>query len=433
MRKTVIFMALAVLLALTSIHPIAAQDKPVLKIAWWGSQSRHDRTIKVIDMYKATHPDIDITYDFAGFNDYWTKLTTQASGGKLPCLMQQDYAYLAEWVKQGLVVPLDDFIKQGLLNVSDVPDPVLAGGRINDKLYGLNLGINSQSIILDVDAFKKAGIDLPAPNWTWADFDKIVTQLHDKLGIWGMGPALSDEQLWKSLYLGNGEWAFNNDGNEIGYKDDKPIIDYFKMIMNLQDAKAVPGQDTEAQYTKAGPEGAPIVTSKAAMQYQWSNQVVAVWKASGDGRHFKLAPLPRIVGGKSANYIKPSMFFSITSQCETPELAKEAAKFMDYFTNSKEANDILFAERGVPVSTKILDYLQPKLDPATAETFAFLSLVGKDVSPIPPPDPAGWADIRNNIYMPQFVEAVLFKQISPEDGAKLLRDEANKILAKNKK
>ncbi len=433
MRKMATLIALAFMLVLSTTNPVSAADKVTLRMTWWGSQSRHDRTIKVVEMYEAAHPDVDIVYEFAGFNDYWTKLNTQAAGKSLPCLIQQDYAYIKQWANQKLIIPLDPYIKDGTINVKDVPDAVLSGGRIGDGLYGINLGINSQSIILDVEAFEKAGVALPEPNWTWEDFEKITLALHDKLGIWGAGATMQDEQLWKSLYLGNGEWAVNADGTSIGYKDDKAIVDYFKMLIRLQDAKALPTQDTQPQFDKAGPEGAPIVTRKAVMQYQWSNQVVAVWKASGADRKFKLVPLPRIKGGKSANYVKPSMFFSVTSQCETPALAAEAAKFVDFFTNSKEANDILFAERGVPVSTVIRDYLRPKLDAPTAETFAFLSLVEKDVSPIPPADPSGWLDVRNNVYTPLFVEPVLFKQISPEDGAKTLRDETNRILAKNKK
>jgi len=433
MRKMALFLALAFMLVLTTMNPVKAADKTTLRMTWWGSQSRHDRTIKVVEMYEAAHPDLDIVYEFAGFNDYWTKLNTQASGKNLPCLIQQDYAFIKQWQAQKLIIPLDPFVKDGTLDLKDVPDAALAGGRISDQLYGVNLGVNSQSMILDVAAFEKAGVALPKPDWTWADFEKIVLQLHEKLGVWGAGPTMQDEQMWKSLYLSNGEWAFNPEGTEIGYKDDKPVVDYFKMLVRLIDAKAMPGQDAQAQYDKAGPEGAPIVTSKGVTQYQWSNQVVAVWKASGADRKFTLVPLPRIEGGKSANYIKPSMFFSVTSQCGSPELEKEAAKFISFFTNSKEANDILFAERGVPVSSVIRDYLQPKLDPATAETFRYLAAVQKDVSPIPPPDPAGWPDIRTNVYIPLFVEPVLFKQSTPEDGAKTLRAEVNKILAKNKK
>ena len=98
-----------------------------------------------------------------------------------------------------------------------------------------------------------------------------------------------------------------------------------------------------------GLEGSPIVQGKEAMRYQWSNQVVALTTAAGEDRHFVLYPMPRVEGGQSANYLKPSMFFSITQQCQHPE---EAAMFIDYFTNNLEANDVLFAERGVPVSSR---------------------------------------------------------------------------------
>src|SRR2546423_8597702 len=110
MRKLFLFVMLA-LLIIPAIQPVLAQDKIEMHITWWGSQSRHDRTIKVIQMYMAAHPNINITYEFANFNDYWTKLNTAAAGGQLPCVMQHDYAYVAEWANRGLLLPLDDYYK----------------------------------------------------------------------------------------------------------------------------------------------------------------------------------------------------------------------------------------------------------------------------------------------------------------------------------
>ena len=50
--------------------------------------------------------------------------------------------------------------------------------------------------------FKKAGLELPPQDWTWEDFEKTALALHEKLGIWGIGPGMTGEQLWKSLYMG---------------------------------------------------------------------------------------------------------------------------------------------------------------------------------------------------------------------------------------
>ena len=164
------------------------------------------------------------------------------------------------------------------------------------------------------------------------------------------------------------------------------------------------------------------------MDYFWSNQIVAVWTAAGEDRNFVMYPVPRVEDGISRNYFKPSMFFSITRDSQNPE---EAARFIDWFTNSVEANEILFAERGVPVSSEILEALAPQLGAAQAEMFEYLERLEDYNSAIRPPDPAGHADIINNIYWPEVVDPIMFGMLPAEEGVVILREEANRILAQN--
>jgi multiple sugar transport system substrate-binding protein len=420
---------LLLLIFVLSAGAAFAQDTPLeLRMTWWGSQSRHDRTIQVIEMYEAEHPEIDIVYEFANFTDYWTLVNTQAAGGQLACVMQHDYAYLAEWAGRGLLAPLDPYIEQGLIDVSNIADSYLQGGRVDDMLYGLSLGTNSQSMILDVDAFEEAGIELPSADWTWTEFEETALALHEALGTWAYGsPSLGDDQLWTGLYNALGYTPFNEDGTALGYTDDQPIIDHFNMILRLQEAGAIATLEEAAEFA-TGPENSPIVLGQAAMQYQWSNQVVAIFSAAGEDRHFRLWHLPRPEGGNSANYLKPSMFFSIPTQCENPE---EAAAFINYFTNSLEANEVLFAERGVPISSVVREHLLPLLDAVGLETFDFLDRVEVDSSPIFPPNPVGYNDIRNNVWFPLFHDPVLYGQLSVEEGVAIFRAEAEAILAQN--
>lgn len=408
-----------------------ASSGPVdLRIAWWGSQDRHDRTIKAIELFQKKYPNIKVTYEFAGWDDYWTKMTTQAAGNSLPDVMQQDYAYINEWYTRGLISTLEDQIKAGNLNLSDVDESYLSGGRINDKLVAVNLGANTQNILVDLDAFKKAGIDVPADTWTWADFEKTATALHDKLGIWGIGDDLTNDQNWKNIYFTLGQWAYNKEGTALGYTDDKPLIDFLSMAQRLEKSGAAPSRADEiAQFRGKSVEQKPGAIGKAAMDYFNSNQLVAYWKAAGDNRNLKLLPIPRAEGGKSANYIKPSQFFSVTSQSKHPA---EAAMFIDFITNDIEANKILAGERGVPVAAKVRAALKPTLTKAQAETFDFVDRVGKTAQPIPPPDPKGHADIVKNVWTPQVADPVMFGKTTPQQGAELLRKEATTILAANK-
>lgn len=426
-RLVSVFVIAALLLALGGAS--LAQDAPVeLRMVWWGSQNRHDRTIQVIEMYEAANPNVDIVYEFANFNDYWTLVNTQAAGGDLACIMQQDYAYLAEWGGRGLLQPLDPFVESGVIDLSNVDDTFVAGGRVDGQLYGLSLGANSQAIILDVDKFEEAGIELPDPQWTWADFEETARALHEALGIYAYGsPSLGDDQIWTSLMLANGVNPFNEENTGFGYDDDQALIDHFNMLVELQNEGVIMSLEEISQGAE-GPENSPIVTGDAAMQYQWSNQVVAITTAAGEDRHFRLWHLPRPEGGQPANYLKPSMFFSIPSNCEN---AEEAAKFINFFTNDLEANEVLFAERGVPISSAVREHLQPMLDTTGQETFDFLERVGADSSPIFPPNPPGYNDIRNNVWLPLFHDPVLYGQMSVEEGVAAFRSEAEAILSMN--
>ena len=418
--------------------PAAAQSggAPVeLRVAWWGSQDRHNRTIKAIELFQKKYPNIKVTYEFAGWGDYWTKMTTQAAGRNLPDVMQQDYAYITEWTSRGLLAPLDDYVKSG-----DDRHAGRRGGGPQGR-HGRTASCSASTS----DPTPSAGCSTWTPSRRRASplpaSELDVGRLREdrpgapgrSSGIWGMGSQTWDNQIWGALYLSAGQWRYAADGSRLGYESDKPLVDHFNMLLRLQKANAlVPRADELASYNQeTSVEMTPIVSRKAAMAYFWSNQIVAVWKAAGgDERNLVLHPLPRVPGGKSANFLKPSQFFSVTTQAKQP---KEAAMFIDFFTNSIEANEVLLAERGVPISSKVQKALMPKLGRSQAEMFAYLERVSKDVQPIPPPDPPGHTEIVKNVFDPQVVDPVAYGQLDPDKGAALLRQEANAILAKAKR
>lgn len=408
-------------------EPAAASGEQVeLRIAWWGSQDRHDRTIKVIEMFMEKNPNIKITYEFAGWDDYWTKMTTQAAGNNLPDVMQQDYAYLNEWTKKDLILPLDQYRDDGTIKFDGIADASIAGGIIDGKLYAVNLGNNSQAIVLDKDAFEAAGMELPPTDWTWTQFEEIVMQLHEKTGGTVMGPALWNDQFFKNIYISRGESFYDASGTKLGITDTTPLVDHFNMLLRLQEAGAMTSREDEVanKYTL---ETDPIVTKETMMMYTNSNQIIAMWKAAGEEeRNFVMYPLPR--SDKPTNYYKPSQFWSITSNTKHP---KEAAMFIEYFTNDLEANKALMAERGVPIASHIREGLRPLLSKSQAEMFDYIDRLEGDTSPLPLPDPAGHPDIARNVWLPQIVDPIMYGQAKPEDVMPLLVDESNTILGKN--
>lgn len=428
MRKAV---GLAALVILCAAARIGAVPKTTLRVMWWGSQERHERTLRALRAFEAENPAVTVDDDFLSWGDYWTKLTTQAAGGNLPDVMQQDYQYLTEWMGRGLVIPLDDFVGSGMLDFSDVAASALEGGRVGGRLYGVSLGVNSTCIMIDSDAFKSAGVALPADTWTWGDFERICLAVSKRLGKPAMSGNIVHDHIWKSLYLGKGLWAYAADGRSLGYPapDDGVFARHMDMAKRLIAAGAnIPYGEIVAARAR-GVEDDWIVKGRSAMTFMWSNQVVAAWTAAGASpRRFELRPLPRLAArASSSNYLKPSMFFSVTKNARDPAAA---ARLIDFFTNSIPANRLLLAERGVPIAEKVREALKPLLAPPQRAVFDYLARIQKDAAPIPPPDPIGNTDLVSNVFIPLVVDSVMFGVISADEGMRRLRAEAERALGR---
>lgn len=404
------------------------EDAPQeLRIMWWGSQTRHERTIEVIDMY-AEQNNVEVTHEFAGWNDYWTKLTTMAAGRNLPDVIQLGYPHLGEWQGRGLLTPLDQFVEDGVLDLSDIPDASLDGGRVDGELYGMSLGINSWGYIIDLEMFEEAGIPVPEDDWTWEEFENTVLRLHEELGVWGFGPEIINDNIWRAVYLSRGMTPFAPDGSGLGYTDDEPLVEYLEMALRLQEAGAIPHISVAASDYDYGtnPENDPMIEGDAAMTFFASNQLNALWTAAGgaEERNLQVLPIPRS-GDLPANWLRPSQLFAVTRDSNNPALA---ADFINFFVNDIEANEVLNAERGVPAPSDVRESLSEFVGKPGQVTFDFLGRVAENSIPIPPPPPQGWSDVRSNVFFPVVRDGVLFGEYTPEEAARLFREEADSTL-----
>ncbi|PZP46405.1 MAG: ABC transporter ATP-binding protein, partial [Azospirillum brasilense] len=71
-----------------------AQAAVRLRMTWWGTKERADRTTRVSALYSQLHPNVSVDSENMGWSDYWPKLATQVVGRNAPDLIQMDYRYL---------------------------------------------------------------------------------------------------------------------------------------------------------------------------------------------------------------------------------------------------------------------------------------------------------------------------------------------------
>ncbi|HEX7056778.1 MAG TPA: extracellular solute-binding protein [Bacilli bacterium] len=400
--------------------PDQAAEQVTLRIAWWGSQPRHDYTLKVLQMYETQHPNVKFEPEYASWDDYWKKLAPEAAANELPDIIQMDLSYIAQYGEKNQLADLTPFIGNAI-DTSKISDSVVSGGKIGDKLYGFNLGVNAVGFHYDPALLKKAtGQDTIDSNWTWDDYVAMAEKAKDA-GLY-MDTGMKADVFFRYYLRTKGKSLFNADGTALGYDDDQLFVDHFGRLAKLVNDKAVPTPDIIAQIK--GIEDDLAVKQQAIGIWQWSNQFVGFQQVAN--RPLKMVGMPGPDASKGL-YLKPSMYFSISQNSENKE---EAAKFINFFVNDVEANKLINGDRGVPGSTVVKEALKPALTPQQAQVFDYIAWAEQNSSQMDAPDPIGTGEVI--AALEDLTQQLNFGKITAEEAAKQFRTKANAILAKNK-
>lgn len=402
-------------------------DAVTLKFTWWGSQSRHDYTQKILDAYTAEHPDITFEAVPAGWDGYFDKLSTEAASGSMPDIVQMDYLYISTYAKNNSIADLQPYIDDKTIDVSGIDEALLNSANINGKMAGLVLSTSLVTFPYNPEVLEKAGVAEPDSSWTWDDFIALNQKLKEA-GVTDaavINPTL-DTNLFHYWVRQHGGKLFADDQKSLGYADDQILVDYIRMFKDAMDQDLVPTPDEMGQIDTLGLEAGPVVTGEGAFTQNWNNYSTLVAKANDK---IKMVTPPTIgADDKKGLWMKPGMFLSIS---ETSPHKKEAAEFINWFLNSETANDIMMAERGTPSSSVARDYLSNsgKMAPWQQDMFAYVDMAAKMAGETPAPDPTGMSEV-NKVFA-DACNAAFYDQMSPEDAAASFRKKADEILTRN--
>ena len=408
----------------------SAEGEPVtIKFTWWGNQSRHEYTQQMLDKYTELHPNVTFEALPNGWDGYFDKLSTQAASGSMPDVVAMDYLYITTYAKNNSIADLQPYVDNGTIDVSAISEDVLNSGNIDGKLAGIVGSTGSLAVGYNPAVFEEAGIDVPNANgdWTWDDFVATAKEVKEKTGKIGVTSTgvVDDTNLFNFWVRQHGAQLFSDDKKSLGYDDDQIMVDYLDMWKDLMDAGAAANPDEYAQIQTLGQEASPVVTGDAGMINENNNYAS---KLSSVNENLEITIPPVSESNPKAMWNKPGYFLCIS---ETSKVKDEAAKFIDWFINSEEANEIMMAERGVPSSSKVREFLvnSGKMNEKQTEMFEYADTVLNYSSTAPAPDPIGIAEVgesfKNNAYQ------AFYGQMSSADAAAAFRKEANDILSRN--
>ncbi|MEK3889540.1 ABC transporter substrate-binding protein [Bacillus sp. FSL K6-3431] len=392
-----------------------------IRLAWWGEQPRHEYMMKVIELYEEKNPHINIEPEYANWDDYWKRMAPMAAANELPDIIQMDLLYLRPYASGQLLENLTKYLNKEVINTKAISIEMLEGGVIANQLFGFPLGMNAPSVIVDQNLLDSANTALPESDWTWEKFKETAISVHNQLDIYGTNGMKPPEVFFPYYLRTNGGSLYNDEGTSLGYDDDQLFIDYFNHQLELVDIGAFPKPDVTEQIKII--EDELLVNQQSPMTWGYSNQYFGFLYASNRPLELYPPPGPNQTDGL---LVKPSMFFSIAKSSEQKE---EAAKFIDFFINDSEANQLIQGERGIPVSTEIAKALYPNLNDEQQKVFDYVNKVRENSKQVEKPDPIGSIQIVEHLQ--SISEQILFEKITPAEGAKLFRKEANSILSQN--
>ena len=406
-------------LAALGATPALAQSTRV-RMYWWGSKERADRTLKAAALYQQRHPDVKIDGETLAWGDYWQRLATQAAGRNAPDLIQMDYRYIAEYARRGAILPLDEYLGKSL-DLSDFAKESLDSCRVDGKLYAVNLGNNSNAMIYNKAAFQKAGVPSPE-NVTWDKFAELaaaVTKAHNG-EYFGTSDGSGQESALENWLRQRGRALFTDDG-KVGM-DEKDMGDWFAMWARMRETKACPPADLQG-LDKNNIETNLLTQGRAACAFNHSNQYIGYQVLNKNP--LGIAMYPQGAGPHPGHYLKPSQMWSVYSRSK---VAEEAVKIANFTVKDPEGARILGVERGVPASAAIRKVVSEDLDDKGRLVVDFLSFVSSRVGPIPPAPPQGAGEVEN--LLRRVSEQVSFGRLSPADGGKQYVAEAKAILSR---
>lgn len=167
---------------------------------YWNAGHAWDAYQAVIDKFEADNPGWTVQWEKFQWPDMRTKLIADFSVGNTPDLTAEPGGWVQEFAQQGLLKPLDDYIKAdgaAMGYPDDWQDFSVSRNMIDGSYYGVQIHLTCATLVYNVDLLKEAGFD--APPKTWEEF-RNVAMATSKAGRFGFAPNPVTSYYWPWLY-----------------------------------------------------------------------------------------------------------------------------------------------------------------------------------------------------------------------------------------
>lgn len=400
-----------------------SKERVTLRLTWWGADARHQQTIKAVRLFEKKYPHISVKTEFADWTGYWDRLATSAAGGNAPDVIQMDQLYLASYAARGGLLDLG---KSRYLRRDLYEKEILDTGRYDGKLYAAPAAVTALAFLVNTTVLKELGLRLPdTASWDWNDLERLGAEVYKASdgkvsGAIPMGGS-GTPQLYARQY---GENLFTADGKI----DVSPgtLAAYWQQARDWSRSGVAPSAGTLVESEVLPLDQTPLPNGKIVTAPGWCNQLTAYAAAAGGKSKFTLVDPPVRKGSpRGYQYLKSSMYWSVSSQCQHPA---EAALLINFLTgDGGQGAKALGAERGIPATNRSREAIRDILTPEDRLAMEYVEKLEKGKAGDPPPlAPNGASSVEDVVA--RYAEEVLFGRLQPRAAATQFIDEMDGLI-----
>jgi len=137
----------------------------VVLTGWQGTRDEATALNATLDAFRARYPKIKVDYQPIA-TDYPNAMAAKFKARKPPDLFYVDSSVAPDWISQGLLYPLDDWIRsRGFDTGQFYPGYINAFKGPDSKTYGFPKDGSALGMAYNPDMLRAAGIGTPPTNW----------------------------------------------------------------------------------------------------------------------------------------------------------------------------------------------------------------------------------------------------------------------------
>lgn len=401
-------------------------DEVTLTISWWGGDSRHEATLKALELFEEKYPNIKVEPQYGAWGGWLEQLSVQMAGNTEPDVMQINWNWIYEFSADGTgFTDLNQYAD--ILELDQYPKNLLEEMSINGNLLGVPISTTGKVFYWNKTTFDKAGLEVPD---SFEDMIEAGQVFKEKLGedYYPMALTPYEQMLIMVYYLQqkyDKQWIVDR---QVNFTQEE-VADGIAFIRMLEDNHVFPSQQ------KLTSDGADTMdknvnwmNGKYAGFYEWDSSQAKFANALEEGQEMVMGGYPYDHGETKAGTAKISMAYAISDTCEHP---KEAALLISFLQGDPEAVKTQGTQRGIVShegAKKILEADGQLSDLTYTSNLAAMENAGFPLDPY-------FEDVKlkekTGLYFEIF-EAMSYDNTDPMELAELLIEGINQVQEKNK-